>query len=380
MIRLLRPALIVLALATIPAHAGAQHVAPYVKHSGGWVATAPTQDVTWTFTCGGRVVSDSPETIDALPDSSGFRVSQSFSANFVQTNCPGEADAGYITIEGLNDGGFYYVIDSNDSGHAAIAQLLPEGVLGNRQSGGVDWFADPNIHEVGADASGNDAMTWIRTIAPPNLVGLFSHIVPEEDCKGQAFTEAANCQLGHTSDWSLVLQDGDGNAVAPGGQLVRPASGDTTLTVWLVGAKHLIADDDLTNDDEDGDDVVDDDRVAPNLRFDNGTDLAEGPVADTVEPRSGNPLPATGTYPAGSVRMYSATLSADTTRCATDGPDRDTPQDARARIASQIMNTIPVFDRGEGPELLFQVVCPEATSSSRSADGVELAPGQPFQE
>lgn len=216
------------------------HVLPWFRGEGGLIGKVQPglEEVTWYAVCGDAGVSASLE-----PDGGGI-VSMLFSPN---NGLACERDDGEFRIHGLEDGGWYWITDEENS---AVSSLLPSGVLGNRK---IDP-ANPGWSGLTFTPSGDGSVSFVREVAS-GRVGILSHIIPlpgepepprcgqykdgdEEDAETLQRTD--DCLLDAVYSVRVTMGPGTGpDSAVAGGQVYRPVSGTTTLTLGLYGTGHL---------------------------------------------------------------------------------------------------------------------------------------------
>ena len=336
------PALLLGQTITVDCPEDSCHIAPYYEGEGGFVGEAANVDdaatadvdeseVKFFLICGSVVRSDSVK-----PDSGGI-VRQALTAadDFA---CSAE-DGGTVEIDGLKDGGWYWINDATNSavsalirkdslGHPYTTPTDPGGVTLRSMTGGAATFAK---HE----ASGR--------------VGIIPHIVPSKPipgCSGAAGdASAGDCVLGSPSGWSLT---------ASPSTVTRPT--DTTaaeVTVTLDGTNFI-----TTGTAAATAEALEHHTSVAGVAFKDGTDAGAAP----------------GTGQSG-LLVWTIAVEADADRCRADNPDRGNAQSVTMKIAAaSLTNVIPGLPTA-GVETSFTVNCAAASSS---AGGAELVPDNPF--
>ena len=311
-------------------------LAPYFEGTGGFVGDParvndPTTDVdesevTFIVTCGnvtvrGTVTPDAGVVRQALTVENGFA-------------CAAE-EGGTIEIDGLKDGGWYWINDDRSSavtalirkdslGHPRTIPTDPGGIVLKSVEGGAATFAK---HE------------------PSGRVGIIPHIVPGKpvpDCSGVAGSDTAiGCVLGTPDDWLLTTRSSS---------VTRPTGGDpdVEVTVTLTGTRFITTG-----------------TVAATATLDIHTSV----VGVVLSAESGAP-PAMDEP---GVLEWVVTVAADSDRCVSTNPDRMNEQTVTVEVASadEVIPGLPT----DGVETSFTVNCAALPAASQ---GVELAPGNPF--
>ena len=275
-----------------------------------------------------------------------------------------------LRIHNIEDGGWYWMFKplGNDVAAASASlirmdllekapKLLPYAELGQ------DFTVE--IHNVDAthlDGRVSGGAT-VFTDETNRLFDIFPHptpVLPMQPCFGAIGSDEgrnADCAVGRSADWQLVLTD---SSEAPlDGPLVRPASGEaaTVSATLSITTGHLTAPDcEIT--------------VAPTLSGgrQGQVDLAipAGVTAGTVTP------PDCST--AELAFSWTVQVANDATRCATDSGDRGTPQTVRVAVTPSGGAVAPALPGSLYAE--FQVTCASAASSALEA--VDLVPENPF--
>lgn len=314
-------------------------IAPYFGGSGGFVGEAATMDdadttdvdeseVNFLVVCGNVTTRGS-----VTPDSAGI-VRQALTADNGFA-CQAEG-GGTIEIDGLEDGGWYWINDDTSSavtalirkdslGHPRTMPTDPGGVVLKSVEGGAATFAK---HE------------------PSGRVGIIPHIVPRAPvpaCDGAAGDRTTECVLGTSAGWAL--------AASPS-SVTRPTgtAADEEVTVTLTGMKFI------TTGPVDATAALD----------------AHSSVLAVVLSSANGAAP--GEDETGVLR-WTVTVGADDNRClpANNDPDRLNAQTVAVEVATaaEVIPGLPT----DGVETSFTVNCPAEPAASR---GVELAPGNPF--
>ena len=312
-------------------------LAPYFEGTGGFVGDParvndPTTDVdesevTFIVTCGNVTVRGT-----VTPDSAGV-VRQALT---VENGYACEAEAGgTIEIDGLKDGGWYWINDDRSSavtalirkdslGHPRTIPTDPGGIVLKSVEGGAATFAK---HE------------------PSGRVGIIPHIVPGKpvpDCSGVAGSDTAiGCVLGTPDDWLLTTRSSS---------VTRPTGGDpdVEVTVTLTGTRFITTG-----------------TVAAAATLDIHTSV----VGVVLSAESGAPP----SMDEPGVLEWVVTVAADADRCVSTNPDRMNEQTVTVEVASadEVIPGLPT----DGVETSFTVNCAALPAASQ---GVELAPGNPF--
>jgi hypothetical protein len=341
------------------------HVLPWFRGEGGLIGKARPgiEEVAWYAVCGDAGVSASLE-----PDG-GDIVSMLFSAN---NGLACERDDGEFRIRGLVDGGWYWITHEENS---AVSSLIPRGVLGNRRSDP----ANPGWPGLTFTPSRDGSVSFVREVAS-GRVGILPHIIPlpgepepprcgqykdgdEEDAGTLQRTD--DCLLDAVYSVRVTMGPGSGpGSAVTSGQVFRPLSGTTTLTLGLYGTGHL--------------DVVDplgagfDDPLAATWAVTaevEGTPGAPGTIGpDRVwglqaDPGTGiltvhNPADSDGACTADIGYTVTLEIKATATAVANDQVLPDVPGEAR--------------DGDFRPSAMLRVRCPKAPAA---AAGIELVPG-----
>lgn len=315
-------------------------IAPYYAGNGGFVGEAANMDdaattdvdeseVDFFVVCGNVTTSGSVK-----PDSGGIVRQALTVANGLA--CQAQ-EGGTIEIDGLKDGGWYWINDDTNSavsalirkdslGHPHTTPTDPGGVILRSVAGGAATFAK---HEL----SGR--------------VGIIPHIVPGQpvpDCSGAAGSATATeCVLGSSAGWSLV---------ASSAAVTRPTgdADDKEVTVTLMGTKFITTGEVAATADVDVHSSVVDVELS----------AANGAAPDAED---------TG------VLKWIVTVGADDNRClpANNDPDRLNAQTVTVEVTT-VAEVIPGLAT-DGVETTFTVNCPDDSAARASA---ELVPENPF--
>ncbi len=313
-------------------------IAPYFEGTGGFVGEAAVMDNTETtevnegevnfFIVCGNVTTQRSVT----PDSGGIVRQALTAADGLACEAEG---GGTIEIDGLKDGGWYWI---NDDTNSAVTALIRKDSLGHPQT----MPTDPGGVVLKSVEGG--AATFAKH-EPSGRVGIIPHIVPRKPvpaCGGAADDRTAECVLGTSAGWSL--------AASPS-SVTRPAAGAEAVevTVTLTGTRFITT----------------------------GTVAATANLDDLHSSVTGVALSdANGTAPGEGVPgvlQWTVTVAADADRCASTNPDRRNAQTVPVGVAT-VDEVIPGLPT-DGLEASFTVNCPADSAASR---GVELAPGNPF--
>ena len=304
-------------------------LAPYFAGNGGFVGEAVSAEAAVSFyvVCGNVTTSAS-----ATPDSAGI-VRQALTAENGYA-CAAEG-GGTIEIDGLKDGGWYWI---NDDRSSAVSALIRKDSLGHPHTTPTDPGGITFRSVTGGAAS-------FAKHEPSGRVGIIPHIVPGKpvpDCSGAAGTASAtDCVLGSSAGWSL--------AASPAA-VTRPtgSADDMEVAVTLMG-KGFISTGTVAAD------------AALELHASVGgvslvTDAGAAPAAGEA-----------------GVLKWTVDVAADDTRCASTNPDRLNAQTVTVEVAtvSEVIPGLPT----DGVEATFTVNCAAESSASQ---GVELAPGNTF--
>ena len=222
------------------------HVLPYFKGEGGFIGRIlpGLEEVTYHIICG-----DGSVTRSSTPDGGGI-VSALFNPN---NGLACDRDDGEFQIHGVMDGGWYWITDEENT---AVSFLIPSGVLANRKIAP----ANPGWPGLTFSASRDGSVSFVKEVGS-GRVGILPHILPlpgepeplrcgqYKECEGSGECEAeARVTKQRTDDclldavYSVRVTTGLGtgaeNAITSG-QIFRPGSGTTTLTLGLYGTGHL---------------------------------------------------------------------------------------------------------------------------------------------
>ena len=313
-------------------------VAPYFAGSGGFVGEAAAMDdaatpdvdeseVSFFVVCGNVTIEES-----VTPDSGGIVRQALSAANGLACQAEG---GGTIEIDGLKDGGWYWI---NDDTNTAVTALIRKDSLGHPQT----MPTDPGGVVLKSVEGG--AATFAKH-EPTGRVGIIPHIVPRKPvpaCSGVAGDRTADCVLGTAAGWSL--------AASPS-SVTRPAAGADAVevTLTLTGTKFITTG-----------------TVAATANLD---DLHSSVAGVALSSPNGA---APGAEETG-VLLWTVTVAADADRCASTNPDRLNAQTVPVNVpaVAEVIPGVPT----DGLEASFTVNCPAESAASR---GVELAPGNPF--
>ena len=313
----------------VPCPEATCQLAPYFAGNGGFVGEVASAGGAASFwvVCGNVTTSAS-----ATPDSGGI-VRQALTAeNGYACNAEG---GGTIEIDGLKDGGWYWI---NDVTSSAVSALIRKDSLGHPYTtptdpGGITFRSVTN-----------GAASFAKH-EPSGRVGIIPHIVPGKpvpDCSGAAGTApATECVLGSSAGWSL--------AASPSA-VTRPTgtADDQEVAVTLMG-KGFISTGTVTAD----------------AALDKHTSVAG--VSLSAEAGA---APSTGEA---GVLKWTVDVAADADRCASTNPDRLNAQTVTVEVAT-VAEVIPGLPT-DGVEATFTVNC---AAESAASQGVELAPGNAF--
>lgn len=223
------------------------HVVPLVRNRGGFVARALNANdaVRATLACIGTTTSKhvthdlavSPDGLVSLLFGSGDWFCE-------------EGTDGTLEIQGLADGGWYWI---NDDAGSAVSPLMAKDVLGNRKvrpvNPGPGFLFETNA---------NGTASYLKHLST-GRVGLLPHVLPEPEpdlapC-GPVRQEEGEEETYETRDSGCTM--GDGGAIVGvhtygvggsrlsirGGQVVRPTSGEGTvvgISLWLNGTGSVV--------------------------------------------------------------------------------------------------------------------------------------------
>ena len=311
--------------------ADACHFAPYFRGEGGFVGErAPTHvddrgeplPIRFVLDCGRVTVSGEVE-----PDTDGI-------VRQLLTGRQGLAcweDGGTFELQGLRDGGWYWI---NDRRNSAVSTLLRLGARDNPETIPLD--------------PGGVTMTTIRKGAATYVkdessgrVGIIPHILPVAEipgCGGEATLEEA-CLVGSPEDWSLVLTTGDSDA--PVGSEAIERGANVSVKVSLVGRNFV-----RTGT------VVTDISLSGGTR---GETILSAPEGVTVSGTSPDPVE-------GGEVAWTVLVAADPDRCAATHPDRFIEQAVVVTASAALTGALPAFAAGEGPSAGFTINCPDSGS------------------
>ncbi len=313
-------------------------IAPYFEGTGGFVGEAAAMDdpetadvdeseVSFSIVCGNVTTRGS-----VTPDSEGI-VRQALAA--ADGHACEEESGGTIEIDGLKDGGWYWI---NDDTNTAVTALIRKDSLGHPRT----MPTDPGGLVLKSLEGG--AATFAKH-EPSGRVGIIPHIVPRKpvpDCSGAAGASTTDCILGTAAAWSL--------AASP--TLVTRPTGDADaveVTVTLMGTKFITTG-----------------AVAATANLDDLHASVEGVALSSANGA------APGADETG-VLLWTVTVAADADRCVSTNPDRRNAQTVPVGVAT-VEEVIPGLPT-DGLEASFTVNCAAASAASR---GIELAPGNPF--
>ena len=213
------------------------HVLPWYRGEGGFIGRIlpGIDEVTYYAVCGDMSLSQG-----LTPDDGGI-VSTLFNRN---NGVACERNDGELQIHGLMDGGWYWITDEENT---AVSFLLPTGVLTNRKI----TPANPGWPGLTFTASEDGSVSFVKEVAS-GRVGILPHILPlpgepepprcgqykESDEDGaDTLQRVDDCLL--DAVYSVRVTMGLGDNAITGGQIFRPVSGTTPLTLGLYGTGHL---------------------------------------------------------------------------------------------------------------------------------------------
>lgn len=313
-------------------------IAPYFEGTGGFVGEAAAMDdpetadvdeseVSFFVVCGNVTTRGS-----VTPDDGGIVRQALASADGLDCQAEG---GGTIEIDGLKDGGWYWI---NDDTNSAVTALIRKDSLGHPRT----TPTDPGGLVVRSVEGG--AATFVKH-EPTGRVGIIPHIVPGKPlpaCSGAADDRTAECVLGTSAGWSLT---------ASPSEVTRPVADadDVEVTVTLAGAKFITTG-----------------TVAATANLD---DLHSSVAGVALSSASGE---APGADESGVLR-WTVTVAADADRCASTNPDRLNAQTVPVGVAT-VEEAIPGLP-ADGLEATFTVNCP---ADSAANAGAELVPENPF--
>ena len=313
-------------------------IAPYFEGTGGFVGEAAAMDdpettgvdeseVNFIVVCGNVTTQRS-----VTPDSGGIVRQALTAADGLACEAEG---GGTIEIDGLKDGGWYWI---NDDTNSAVTALIRKDSLGHPQT----MPTDPGGVVLKSVEGG--AATFAKH-EPTGRVGIIPHIVPRKPvpaCTGAADERTTECVLGTSAGWSL--------AASPS-EVTRPAAGADAVevTLTLTGTKFITTG-----------------TVAATANLDELHSSVAGVALSS--PNGAAP----GAEETG-VLVWTVTVAADADRCASTNPDRLNAQTVPVNVpaVAEVIPGVPT----DGLEASFTVNCPAESAASR---GVELAPGNPF--
>ena len=306
------------------------HFAPYFRGEGGFVgerAPAHVDDrgeplpVRFVLSCGRVTVSGEVE-----PDAGGI-VRQLLTGRGGLA-CLG-GDGGTFELQGLRDGGWYWI---NDRKNSAVFTLLRLGARNNPETIPLD--------------PGGVTMTTIRKGAatyvkhePTGRVGILSNILPvaaTPDCSGEA-NEVDACVLGAPEDWEFVLTMGEDDA--PVGSEAIERGANVSVRVSLVGRSYVRTG-----------------TVATGISLSSGTrgeTILSAPEEVTVSSTPPDPVE-------GGEQAWTILVADDPDRCDATHPDRRLEQTVVATASAALTGAIPAFAAGEGPSASFTINCPDS--------------------
>ena len=219
---------------------GECHLLPWFRGEGGFVGRVlpGLEEVSYYTVCGNTLVGRS------LTPAPGGIVSTLFSTND-GTAC--ERDDGELWIHGLMDGGWYWISDEENT---AVSFLIPKPVLANSKV----TPANPGWPGLTFTASGDGSVSFVKELAS-GRVGILPHILPlpgepepprcgqywegDEDDRETKQRED-DCLLDAVYSVRVTRGPGTGpDSAITSGQIFRPMSGTTTLTLGLYGTGHV---------------------------------------------------------------------------------------------------------------------------------------------
>ncbi len=313
-------------------------VAPYFAGSGGFVGEAVRTDdrattevneseVNFVVVCGNVTTRGT-----ATPDSGGIVRQALTEANGLACQAEG---GGTIEIDGLKDGGWYWI---NDDTNSAVTALIRKDSLGHPRT----MPTDPGGVVLKSVEGG--AATFAKH-EPSGRVGIIPHIVPRKpvpDCSGAVADRTADCVLGTSAGWSL--------AASPT-SVTRPtgSAAAVEVTVTLMGTRFITTG-----------------TVAATANLD---DLHSSVTGVTLSDANGT-APGEGVP---GVLQWTVTVAADADRCVSTNPDRQNAQTVPVGVAT-VEDVIPGLPT-DGLQASFTVNCP---ADSAASAGAELVPENPF--
>ena len=163
-----------------------------------------------------------------------------------------DRDDGEFQIHGLMDGGWYWITDDENS---AVSFLIPSEVLANRKIAP----ANPGWSGLTFSASRDGSVSFVKEVAS-GRVGILPHILPlpgepeplrcgqYKECEGEDCAAEDRVTKQRTDDclldavYAVRVTTGPGTGLdraITSGQIFRPVSGTTLLTLGLYGTGHL---------------------------------------------------------------------------------------------------------------------------------------------
>ena len=179
------------------------HVAPFFKGEGGFIGevAAGHDEVTFTLVCGSVNMSGTAEP-------SGGIVAQLLSMD----NGLACASGGSVEIQGLEDGGWYWI---NDSRNSAVASLVAKDALGND----MVMPTDPGSSDITLESMKGAATTILKQ-ASTGRIGILHHVLPEPEAEpadmcgpyywsshGRYYQNSSSCMLGDGSTKIVLTAD-----------------------------------------------------------------------------------------------------------------------------------------------------------------------------
>ena len=233
--------LVAVAFLALPATALAQsvvcqacdHIAPYFRGEGGFIATVAegVEEVVFVASCGNV-------TITGEVGPGAGTVAQLFT---YRNGLACDGDDGSLEISGLEDGGWYWITDARNS---AVGSLIRKDVLDNEPTGITDAGAGVSM----TMGRGAVYLKELRT----GRVGILPNILPEPPadaaviCGPRQNTSWPNaydrqmtssCMLGNGRTTIRLVGPGSfgSSATITNGMVYRPNSGTVTVTadLWL---------------------------------------------------------------------------------------------------------------------------------------------------
>lgn len=201
---------VVLALCALPATAFAQdlvcracdHVVPYFRGTGGFIGTVAqdADEVTFVASCGSVTTTGEAAIV-------GTTASQLFTYG---NGLACDQDGGALEIQGLEDGGWYWV---NDVRNSAIGNLVPVDILDNEPT---------EITNAGGSVSISAGRGAVFLKHPASgRVGILPNILPERAAPAPRSCGAYRVDRTTVRQYGAECQLGDGSASV---RLVGPAS------------------------------------------------------------------------------------------------------------------------------------------------------------